>query len=263
MATLKEQFAARQAQSQNAVNNQYDTTLNAQKQSLADAYNRNMSVQDQTAADTRRLYDNANRSIGQQAAITQRSMDQFADVRNLNRQPGSQQALSLNLAAQRAAGAAAAQQNMAMAEMERQRELAKTTYNNQVQQAIADNDYRRAAALLDDYNNQNTWLEKNAANLANYGDFSGYENLYGWDTANQMKWMWVAQNPEVAYNTGMITAEQYKYRTGKWPAGYTPPNAGGGYGLPGLYNDDGTPKAGADQPKRILHGGGSGLSGRK
>ena len=34
--------------------------------------------------------------------------------------------------------------------------------------------------------------------------------------------LWKAQNPELAYNTGRMTAEEYKAVTGKYPAGYQP-----------------------------------------
>ena len=103
MATLKEQYEANRAQSQSGVNSIYDKALNTQKSSLQNAYNQSMQVQNQAAADTQNLYAGANRELGRQSAQTQRSMDRFADVRNLNRQAGSQQALSLGLASRNAA----------------------------------------------------------------------------------------------------------------------------------------------------------------
>jgi len=241
MATLKEQYEANRAQSQGNVNSIYDNALNTQKSSLQNAYNNSMQVQNQAAADTQNLYAGANQGLARQSAQTQRSMDQFADVRNLNRQAGSQQALSLGLASRNAANAMAARQNQAMAEAERQKAMATTNYNNQVQQALANNDYRRAAALLDDYNNQAARMEKDAAILASFGDFSGYGQLYGDSTANSMRDLWLAQNPDIAYRTGAIDANRYHQMTGKWPAGYTPPtarNSGGYYygGRRGVYN---------------------------
>ena len=52
--------------------------------------------------------------------------------------------------------------------------------------AIADNDYQRAQALLNEYNNGYTRDLNTAKTLAAYGDFSGYASLYGQDTANNM-----------------------------------------------------------------------------
>jgi len=265
MATLKEQFEANKAQSQGGINNVYDTALNNQKQGLLNAYNQNTQLQNQTAADTQKLYEGANQGLARQAAQTQRSMDQFADVRNLNRQAGSQQALSLGLASRNAGNVLAAQQAQAMAEAERQKALTTTSYNNQVQQALADNDYRRAAALLDDYNNQHARMENAAKTLAQYGDFSGYGQIYGDGTANSMRSLWIAQNPDLAYRTGAIDANRYHAMTGQWPAGYTPPTTNNGY----YYGGGGTDKNSnvkittQNGKMRVLHGGGSGLAGRK
>ena len=253
MATLKEQYEANRAQSQSGVNSIYDKALNTQKSSLQNAYNQSMQVQNQAAADTQNLYAGANRELGRQSAQTQRSMDRFADVRNLNRQAGSQQALSLGLASRNAANAMAARQNQAMAEAERQKALATTNYNNQVQQALANNDYRRAAALLDDYNNQAARMEKDAAILASFGDFSGYGQLYGDSTANSMRDLWLAQNPDIAYRTGAIDANRYHQMTGKWPAGYNPPTSNNGY-----YYGSGGQELGTIQPNT-----GAAQTGRK
>ena len=65
--------------------------------------------------------------------------------------------------------------------------------------------------------------------MAGYGDFSLYGNLYGQDTANTMREVWIAQNPLLAYNTGTIDAERYRSITGQYPPGYTAPAATGGY----------------------------------
>ena len=111
-----------------------------------------------------------------------------------------------------------------------------------MQSAIADNDYKRAAALLDDYNNQNKWADEQAQILATYGNMDPYKELYGDTAAETMQKVWNAQNPDVAYRTGQITAEQYKQITGGYPRGYTPPWSGGwggwGYGGGGPGDDD-------------------------
>ena len=102
-----------------------------------------------------------------------------------------------------------------IAELERQ-------YQANVSSAIADNDYQRAQALLSEYNNGYSRDLNTAKTLAAYGDFSGYASLYGQDTANNMAALWNAQNPDLAYNTGRMTAEEYKAITGKYPKGYQP-----------------------------------------
>lgn len=79
---------------------------------------------------------------------------------------------------------------------------------------------------------QNDWkvgytqaLDK-AETLAKSGDFSGYAELYGQGTADNMRRSWLSSNPDLAYRNGMMTAEEYKAMTGEYPAGYVAPNAG-------------------------------------
>lgn len=58
-----------------------------------------------------------------------------------------------------------------------------------------------------------------AAMRAQWGDFSGYAALYGQEQADDMRQLWLFQNPEMAYTLGEITAEQYRSLTGKNPTG--------------------------------------------
>lgn len=93
--------------------------------------------------------------------------------------------------------------------------------------------------MLDDYNNQNNWLQKNAEQMASFGNFTGYEQLYGRPTANMMQQFWAGSNPELAYNTGVIDAARYRAITGRMEPDYVPPvpvNNGGGGG--GAINAD-------------------------
>ena len=212
------------------INKAYDTSLNAQKQALLDAYNTNTAAQTQQGQQVQQQASWMGKDLGVQATRNTNNINQFADVRGLNRQTGSQAALSLGNARNSAANILDVQQNAALAESKRQLDQLKVKYQADVAAAIADNDYKRAAALLDDYNNQNTWREKQAEILASYGNFDPYGELYGTDAATGMKNVWLAQNPDVAYRTGQISAETYKNITGHYPAGYTPPSYGGGGG---------------------------------
>jgi len=56
-----------------------------------------------------------------------------------------------------------------------------------------------------------------AATLAKYGDFSGYAKLYGKETAEAMRQVWIAQNPRTALHMGIIDEATYKKMTGKKP----------------------------------------------
>lgn len=48
------------------------------------------------------------------------------------------------------------------------------------------------------------------------------------DQANAMLQMWMAQNPQLAYNNGQLSAEDFYKMTGTYPIGYTAPGGGGG-----------------------------------
>lgn len=94
-----------------------------------------------------------------------------------------------------------------------------TQYKSAVAQAIAENDYNRAKALMDEYGNQESRDATMAKILAGYGDFSGYAKLYGDDAANNMAQCWIYSNPQLAYSMGMISADEYARLTGKRTGG--------------------------------------------
>lgn len=94
-------------------------------------------------------------------------------------------------------------------------------------QRLADDAYARGyTAWKDNY----TLALDRAETLAKSGDFSGYADVYGGEAARKMEQTWVNSNPDLAYRKGMITADEYRDRTGAYPIGYTPPSSGGGGG---------------------------------
>ena len=128
----------------------------------------------------------------------------------------------------------------------------KTNYQNKIAEAAANNDYQLAAALLDEYGAQYDRTMQQAEQLAEFGDFSMYASIYGIDAAQQMEKMWGMQNPDLAYNLGRMTADEYFNLTGKYPSGYT------GTGT-GAYGDDYAAKGpgyfttGADGKRQYAH----------
>lgn len=94
-----------------------------------------------------------------------------------------------------------------------------TQYKSAVASAIAENDYDRAKALMDEYSNQESRDAAMAKTLASYGDFSGYAKLYGDDAANNMAQYWIYSNPQLAYSMGKISADEYARLTGKRTGG--------------------------------------------
>lgn len=99
---------------------------------------------------------------------------------------------------------------------------------------LRDTEYNQYRDKLGDYQYNQTWdaqqKQQKADNLAKYGDFTGYEELYGKDVADRMRNTWAAANPGAAYINGVITADQYYTLTGSYPPGYTPEGSGGGGG---------------------------------
>ena len=107
--------------------------------------------------------------------------------------------------------------------------------------ALRDNEHSRYTDALDDYNDERereyrrerdaaederTALSdkrSDAAARAKYGDFSGYAELYGDETAERMKSYWISANPKTAYGMGLISADRYYYMTGSYAPGYELP----------------------------------------
>ena len=99
---------------------------------------------------------------------------------------------------------------------------------------LRDTEYNQYRDALGDYQYDQAWdaqqKQQKADDLAKYGDFTGYEELYGKEVADRMRNTWAAANPMGAYMNGTITGDQYYTLTGEYPPGYTPAGSGGGGG---------------------------------
>ncbi len=127
-----------------------------------------------------------------------------------------------------------------------------TQYKSAVAQAIAENDYNRAKALMDEYGNQENRDATMAKILAGYGDFSGYAKLYGDDVANNMTQYWIYSNPQLAYSMGKISEDEYRRLTGKSSGGSgSGGTSGTGGEKSGAANSTGT-GGGSSSPNGIL-----------
>lgn len=245
-----------QAQTE-AVNNQYDAAINSQRLALENAYNQNRTELERAAEKIPESYNNA---LNNQASAYERQRQAFnerAAGSGIGTGTGSQAELAMNIANQ--GNMASINKARADAITDAQNKITDlhTNYQNSVAEAIAKNDYERAVQMLSEYRTQaqsvvqtaqaqadedyrayQSQLEREGSTysrtqeqaklLSQYGDFSGYESLYGADTANNMKQAWIASNPDLAYNTGAIDAKRYKEITGKNPPGYSAPGGGGG-----------------------------------
>lgn len=223
MATFEEQYRKYSTSGQGqAINDLYDAKKQSQLQQLESAYQDSRAEAEAARDKLPGQYQQQANDLATQYERNRRNFNIQAAGAGLNSGTASQAALAQNSAYQRDMGALRTAQADAMTEADRGIAELERQYQANVSSAIADNDYQRAQALLNEYNNGYTRDLNTAKTLAAYGDFSGYAGLYGQDTANNMAALWKAQNPDLAYNTGRMTAEEYKAITGKYPAGYTP-----------------------------------------
>lgn len=223
MSTFEEQYKKYSTSGQGqAINDMYDAKQQSQLQQLENAYQASRSEAEAARDKLPGQYQQQANDLSAQYERNRRNFNMQAAGAGLNSGTASQAALAQNSAYQRDMGALRTAQADAMTEADRGIAELERQYQANVSSAIADNDYQRAQALLNEYNNGYTRDLNTAKTLAAYGDFSGYAGLYGQDTANNMAALWKAQNPDLAYNTGRMSAEEYKAITGKYPAGYTP-----------------------------------------
>ena len=227
MATFEEQYRKYSTSGQGqAINDLYDAKKQSQLTQLESAYQASRAEAEAARDKLPGQYQQQANDLSAQYERNRRNFNLQAEASGLNTGTASQAALAQNSAYQRDMGNLRTAQADAMTEADRGIAELERQYQANVSSAIADNDYQRAQALLNEYNNGYTRDLNTAKTLAAYGDFSGYAGLYGQDTANNMAALWKAQNPDLAYNTGRMSAEEYKAITGKYPKGYTAPRSG-------------------------------------
>lgn len=191
-----------------AINQMYNAQAAAKQQELKAAYDRQMSNAQAAADKIPQTYQQQANALATQYERNRRNLNMQAAGNGINTGTASQQALALNSAYQRDYGNIGRAQADAQAEAQRGMADLTAQYESNIQSALAQNDYQKAAALLNEYNNAESRNLKNAQILAEFGDFSGYANLYGKEQADNMLAIWRAQNPDLAYMTGNITQAQ-------------------------------------------------------
>ena len=377
------------AQREQQLNDVYDKSLASTQQGYKTAYDQNLSDLQAARDKITPQYQQSANALAAEYERQKRNTNMQGAANGLNTGAGSQLALGQSMAYQRNAGNLARSQNEALNEANRGIANLGVQYQNQIAQAVADNDYKRASALLTEYENaynrqrtiedlnynralqaeqqacnrsfqeenrdfgrafdienrdynrnwntenrdyERAWNTENrdyardwnqderdynrawnedargydrywgendrgynrmfneenrdytrawnqderdytrgwnedersydrtmteAANRAEYGDFSGYASIYGSDIANAMRDIWVAQNPMVAYSTGAITAEEYQMLTGKYPYNSSGSSAsgykGGGGGSRGGGYGSGTGTTAQDAARAITY----------
>jgi len=230
MATFEEAFKTYQDSSRGqTVSGMYDAQRNAELAGLKTAYDQNVSNQEAAKANISKQYQASANDLHSQFERNRRNNNMAFAANGLNTGAVGQAQLAQSSAYQRDYGALRGKESQDIAEAERGLADLKVAYQNAIQQANANGDYKKMAALLDDYNTQYNTLLNQAQTLASYGDFSGYSAIPGYtdQQIGNMRSSWIAQNPLLAYNTGAITADQYYKMTGQQAPGTA--SAGGGW----------------------------------
>ena len=216
MASLQETFAQRQNESANQINNLYDKQNQAQAAGLKAEYDRNMSDAQAGLQKIAPAYQDQANTLAGRYEQQRRNANLSAMTSGLGSGAGQQQQNALrnqyvaNYAGLRGQEAGAVNEaNQKMADLT-------TKYNNELASARADSDAKRDQELVKAYDTNRQWYETQAQNLAQtYGQFGNLQDIYGQAQANQMRNTWIAQNPEVAFRSGMISAEEYHRLTNK------------------------------------------------
>ena len=202
-------FPTVDADNRQRIADMYDAQINAQRAALQEQGSQALS---DAISNREKIADTYNAQRNAASVDWERQRRNFlegAATSGINTGSRSQAELSMNSMYQRTQTALGNAQ--AQAETEANRNIADIKRSTQasINEAIAKNDYQKAAALLDEYNAQYNRAVERAEALGQYGDFSGYAALYGDAAAAQMRYTWIMSNPEIALATGQITQQQY------------------------------------------------------
>lgn len=214
MATIQDTMAQRQREATNRIGNLYNQQYNSQAAQLKTAYDQNVA--------------NAQAEQAKIAPQFQTQANQMATAYERNRRNANVQALQNGLGT----GTAVQQQNAlnnvyqrnyaglrnqeAQAQMQAGQNIVDlgAKYQSDLVAARADSENKKAQALISEQNTLDNWYDTQAKQLAAYGDFSAYEKLYGKAATDQMREVWIIQNPETALGAGLINAARYRQITG-------------------------------------------------
>ena len=131
------------------LNDLYSKQLESTKQGLKTAYDQSLSDQQYAREQIAPEYRRASNDLATQYERNRRNLNMQAMVNGLNTGTGSQQALALNNSYLKNYANLQGQRATALANADRAIADLKTKYQNAVAQAIADSNYKKAAAMYD------------------------------------------------------------------------------------------------------------------
>lgn len=213
--TLQDQYNARQNESAAQINSLYDKQNEVQANKLRGQFETTLSDKQAELQKIAPAYQTQANTLAANYERQRRNANLGAMTSGLASGTAQQQQMAManqygaNYGALRGQEAAAINQgNQDIAKL-------KTDYNNALVDARAETDAKRDQELIKNYNTNRDWYEAQAQNLTNYGNFDQLKGIYGEAQANQMRNVWISQNPEVAFRSGMISADDYRKLTGK------------------------------------------------
>ena len=218
MASLEETFAQRQNESASQVNNLYDNQNKAQAAGLKAEYDKNMSNAQAAEDRIAPQYQNQANALAHSYEVNRRNANLNGMVSGLGSGTAQQQQNALQNQYLANYGALRGQEAGAVNEANQKMADLTTAYNNALVQSQNEGNAKRDQELIKAYNTNRDWYEAQAQNMAqNYGQFGSLKDIYGQAQADQMRNVWIAQNPEVAFRSGMISADEYTKLTNKAP----------------------------------------------
>jgi len=217
MATINDTLAQRQKESANQIGELYNKQYNSQAAQLKTAYDKNVSDVQAAQAKIAPQYQTQANQLAAQYERNRRNANLQAMNNGLGTGNAVQQQEALNNQFQQNYAGLRANEMAAQTEAGQKLVNLGTEYQNQLAAARSEAENKKATALVEDQNKQNTWYDEQAKTMAGFGNFSAYEKLYGKDAADQMKEVWIIQNPRVALGAGLIDAKKFKEITGENP----------------------------------------------
>lgn len=211
------------------VNSMYDAALEASLAALKSAYETSKFEAEQAMGKISPLYQTQRNATAANAERERMMFNEYAAASGLNSGAGGQAMLAFSNQLQNDLNDLYLGEANALTEAQNQITVLTMKYQNSIAEAVANNEYERAAALLQEFqmqaqsivevaqaqaslnlqtaqqnlnaqNSEHDRLSANAETLAKFGDFSGYLALgYSSDQIEQMKAVWKAANPDIAW----------------------------------------------------------------
>lgn len=215
------------------VNDVYDAAREAELAALKGSYDAGKAALESEMEAIPGIYQQQRNAAASEAEIAGRNFNEYAAASGLNSGTAGQAQLAMSNQLQGELSDLGAQEAEANRKLEDSLAQLRIKYQNDIAAAVANGEYRRASALLDEYQRAEQSRVSTAANqadenyrayesalserqssekaareraerLAEFGDFSGYRDLgYSPEEISAMTRAWIARHPELAELMGL------------------------------------------------------------